>query len=263
MPGLLRQGPSSSVFGLGLFLIFVDSLLGTASSRWAERPLPILKLATVALATVVELFLIPYFQRRSGNGGLGVVIAFVACEPMIFAGMLVLIPRGVLGQSFPLDGARAIASAVLTGALLGLVPTLTPGWPFPRASPSTPPRPWRWAAHGPGTSGGWGTSSPTSWEPRRSAQVKGSTRRDLNARSVQSSAEAVSVLESQCAGSFATADKRSNDSLGMPGKLTRDAQSDRWSFSIDSSQKSSPRDEKPPARPEIWRRWKGRSDTTR
>jgi O-antigen/teichoic acid export membrane protein len=115
------------VFGLGLFLIFVDSLLGTALVALG-RPasFSMLKLATVALATVVELFLIPYFQRRTGNGGLGVVTAFVACEPLIFAGMLVVIPRGLVGRPFVLNCARAIGSALLTGALLRLFPTLTP-----------------------------------------------------------------------------------------------------------------------------------------
>jgi hypothetical protein len=41
-----------------------------------------LELATVVLAPTVELVLIPDFQQRNGNGGLGVVTAFVACEPL-------------------------------------------------------------------------------------------------------------------------------------------------------------------------------------
>jgi O-antigen/teichoic acid export membrane protein len=125
--GFGPAGAILSVFGLGLFLVFVDTVLGTALVALGRTAsFSILKLATVVLATALELFLIPYFQRRSGNGGLGVVTSFVACEPMIFAGMLVLIPRGIVGRSFLLDGARAIGSAVLTGALLRLVPTLTP-----------------------------------------------------------------------------------------------------------------------------------------
>jgi O-antigen/teichoic acid export membrane protein len=124
--GFAPAGAILSVFGLGLFLIFVDSLLGTALIALGRTAsFSMLKLATVVLATALELFLIPYFQRRSGNGGLGVVISFVACEPMIFAVMLILTPRGV-GRSFLLNGARAIGSAVLTGALLRLFPTLTP-----------------------------------------------------------------------------------------------------------------------------------------
>jgi O-antigen/teichoic acid export membrane protein len=125
--GFAPAGAILGVFGLGLFLIFVDSLLATAVVALGRTAsFSMLKVATVVLATALELFLIPYFQRRSGNGGLGVVTAFVACEPLILAGMLVLIPRGMLGRSFLLDGARAIGSAVLTGALLRLVPTLTP-----------------------------------------------------------------------------------------------------------------------------------------
>jgi O-antigen/teichoic acid export membrane protein len=125
--GFAPAGAILSVFGLGLFLVFVDSFLATviiALGRTAS--FSVLKLATVVLATVLEIFLIPYFQQRSGNGGLGVITSFVVCEPMIFAGMLLLIPRGVVGRTFLLDGARAIGSAAVTGMLLRLVPTLPP-----------------------------------------------------------------------------------------------------------------------------------------
>jgi len=116
-----------SIYGLGLFLVFVDSFLGSAFvALGLTASFSMLKLATVALATVLELFLIPYFQRQHGNGGLGVVTAFIVCEPLIFAGMLVLLPRGVIGRSFLLDGARAIGAAILTGALLRLLPPMNP-----------------------------------------------------------------------------------------------------------------------------------------
>ena len=129
--GFAPAGAILSIFGLGLFLVFVDTALGTALIALGRTAyFSMLKLATVVLATALELFLIPYFQRRSGNGGLGVVTSFVACEPLLFAGMLILIPRGA-GRSFLLNGARAIGSAVLTGALLHLVPTLTPWLAIP------------------------------------------------------------------------------------------------------------------------------------
>jgi len=125
--GFAPAGAILSVFGLGLFLVFVDSFLGTVFVALGRTTsFSMLKLATVVLATAMEIFLIPYFQRRSGNGGLGVAISFVVCEPLIFAGMLILIPRGVIGRSVLLDGARAIGSAVLTGVLLQLVPALAP-----------------------------------------------------------------------------------------------------------------------------------------
>lgn len=130
--GFAPAGAILSVFGLGLFLVFLDSFLATvivALGRTA--PFSMLKLGTVVLATVLEVFLIPYFQRRNGNGGLGVVSSFVACEPLIFAGMLLLIPRQVLKRSLLLDGARAIGSAVLTGAVLRLAPALAPWLAIP------------------------------------------------------------------------------------------------------------------------------------
>jgi O-antigen/teichoic acid export membrane protein len=129
--GFAAAGAILSVFGLGLFLVFVDTVLGTALIALGRTAsFSMLKLATVVLATALELFLIPYFQRRSGNGGLGVVTSFVACEPLLFSGMLFLIPREAR-RSLLLNGARAIASAILTGALLRLVPNLTPWGAIP------------------------------------------------------------------------------------------------------------------------------------
>jgi O-antigen/teichoic acid export membrane protein len=130
--GFEPAGAILSLFGLGLFLVFIDSFLATmivALGRTAS--FSILKLTTVVLATVLEIFLIPYFQRRTGNGGLGVITSFVVCEPLIFAGLLVLLPRGSVGRTFFLDGARAIGSATVTGGLLLLVPTLTPWLAIP------------------------------------------------------------------------------------------------------------------------------------
>jgi hypothetical protein len=117
-------GDHLGVFGLGLFLIFVDSLLGTAwspsagrrrsrCSSWRRRWPRSWSCSD------------PYAGKRTQQG-LGVVTAFVACEPLIFAGMLVVIPRGLVGRPFVLNCARAIGSALLTGALLRLVPPLTP-----------------------------------------------------------------------------------------------------------------------------------------
>jgi O-antigen/teichoic acid export membrane protein len=120
------------IFGVGLFLVFIDGLLASASIAVGRATaFSVLKIATVALATALELVLIPYFQRRYGNGGLGAVSSFVVCETLIFAGMLVLLPRGAIGLSILVDCARAIGSAVFTAALLRIVPPFTPWLAIP------------------------------------------------------------------------------------------------------------------------------------
>jgi O-antigen/teichoic acid export membrane protein len=116
------------VFGLALFLVFVDFLLGYSltalgrSTGWA-----VVKIVTVVVAAGLELFLIGYFQRRSGNGGIGVVVAFGLCELGVFVGSLLLMPRGTLGASLPLDAGRSLASALITVFVCSVALHL-PGW---------------------------------------------------------------------------------------------------------------------------------------
>ena len=67
-----RRGIILSVFGLGLFLVFIDVLLGTALTALGRATaFSVVKIGSVVLATGLELLLIPCFQRLPGNGGLG------------------------------------------------------------------------------------------------------------------------------------------------------------------------------------------------
>jgi hypothetical protein len=79
-----------------------------------------LKIVMVVLGIALELVLIPIFQQRSGNGGLGVAVSFAACETMVFAGLLLLMPRGTIGPSLLLDCGRALGAALLTAGVLAL-----------------------------------------------------------------------------------------------------------------------------------------------
>jgi O-antigen/teichoic acid export membrane protein len=116
-----------SVFGLGLFLVFIDVLLSSALVALGRATaFSILKIATVILATGLELILIPFFQQRAGNGGLGVVTAFVGCEILIFTGMLLLMPKGAVGPTILVDCGRAFGSAMLSAAVVWLLRSMTP-----------------------------------------------------------------------------------------------------------------------------------------
>lgn len=127
-------GPAAiilSVFGLGLFLVFIDVLLGTSATAIGRTtPFSIIKIATVVLATGLELFLVPWFQRVHGNGGIGVVTAFVGCELLVFGGLLSLMPAGVPGPIL-LDAGRALLAAFGTAALLHWLPPFTPWLAIP------------------------------------------------------------------------------------------------------------------------------------
>jgi O-antigen/teichoic acid export membrane protein len=123
-------GPASDVlrvFGLGLFLIFEDVLIGTALTALGRATaFAIVKIGSVGVGILLELLLIPYWQQRTGNGGVGVSLSFVLSEIIMFTGGVVLMPKGTLGKGLLLDGGRAAACGLLTALLFYFVPHLRP-----------------------------------------------------------------------------------------------------------------------------------------
>ena len=123
-------GPAGAilrVFGLAVLLLFVDVLLGhviTAMGR--ASGFAIVKVASIVVSTGLDLWLIPLFERRAGNGGIGVIVAFALSEIVVFAGTLYLMPRGSLESAIAVDLGRALVAAVGTGLLLRALPPLTP-----------------------------------------------------------------------------------------------------------------------------------------
>jgi O-antigen/teichoic acid export membrane protein len=128
--GASAFGPAATilqVFAPGFFLLFIDILLGHiiyASGRGTT--FAIAKIASVAFGTALNGVLIPVFQERFGNGGIGVVVAFALSELVVFAGALASLRRGTLGPAAALDVARAVGAAALTILLFRLVPPLPP-----------------------------------------------------------------------------------------------------------------------------------------
>lgn len=123
-------GPSGAilkVFGVGLFLMFIDVLLGhviTATGR--STGFAVAKVASVVVSTALDFYLIPLFQHRYGNGGIGVIVAFASSEIVVFAGSLYLMPRGSLEPRIAVDVARSVACAAVTAFLFVLLPPLSP-----------------------------------------------------------------------------------------------------------------------------------------
>ncbi|MGC3996234.1 MAG: oligosaccharide flippase family protein [Anaeromyxobacter sp.] len=112
------------VFAPGLFLLFVDMLMSTVVyAAGGAKGFAVAKILSVAVSTGLDLLLVPFFQARYGNGGIGVVVAFALSEIVVFAGALRVIRRGTFGRGALLDAGRALAAAGLTVALFELVPT--------------------------------------------------------------------------------------------------------------------------------------------
>jgi O-antigen/teichoic acid export membrane protein len=124
-------GPAAlilQVFAPGLFLLFVDILLGNIiyASGYGTQ-LAIAKVVSVVVGTALDIALIPVFQAHMGNGGIGVMVAFAISEFVVFAGALRALPSGILDPRTLVDVARALGAAVVPIVLFRLLPTL-PFW---------------------------------------------------------------------------------------------------------------------------------------
>jgi hypothetical protein len=75
--------------------------------------------------------LIPWFQTRHGNGGTGVVVAFALSELVVLAGVVTIMPHGVLRLETVVEAAKAIAAAAGTILLLRSIPELPPAAGIP------------------------------------------------------------------------------------------------------------------------------------
>jgi O-antigen/teichoic acid export membrane protein len=124
-------GPAATilqVFSPGLFLLFIDILLGNIIyASGGGTGFAVAKVVSVVVGTVLDFVLIPVFQQRLGNGGVGVVVAFALSELVVFAGALMVMRRGTLEPGIALDAARALGAGGLTVLLFRLMPPV-PAW---------------------------------------------------------------------------------------------------------------------------------------
>jgi O-antigen/teichoic acid export membrane protein len=114
-------------FAPGFFLLFIDILFGHiiyAAGRGTG--FAIAKVLSVLVGTGLDLLLVPLFQRRFGNGGIGIVVAFASSELVVFAGAAFVLRRA-LEPAAVLDVARAVAAATVTVALFVAAPPV-PFW---------------------------------------------------------------------------------------------------------------------------------------
>lgn len=123
-------GPAGAIlryFSLGLFAMFVDVLLGHAITATGHAVgFAVTKFGSVIVSTALDFVLIPHFQAHAGNGGIGVIVAFIASEVVVLAGSIYLLPRGSLGLKVLADVVRALGAAAATGAVLLALPSFSP-----------------------------------------------------------------------------------------------------------------------------------------
>ena len=113
--GAERFGPAGAVLRAsapGLFLLFVDVLLGSAIvAAGRATALAAAKVLNVLAIGGLELLLVPFFQAHRGNGAIGVVVAFAASEILMFVAAVLVIPRAALSRAFFADLGRAVLLA--------------------------------------------------------------------------------------------------------------------------------------------------------
>ena len=106
------------ILALFLFLVYFSMPLGTALTaagkqrRWAS-----VQALCVLVSVVLDPILIPYFQRRTGNGGMGVCIAAVASETIVVFCAVLLAPKGIFERRFW----RALLLSCVSGLAMAAV----------------------------------------------------------------------------------------------------------------------------------------------
>jgi O-antigen/teichoic acid export membrane protein len=122
-----KFGPAIDIlraFAPFLMFIYVDMLFGHAilAARRAGE-LAKAKIVAIVLTTAVELMLIPYFQARFSNGGIGIVLA-LACGELVMIGASLWLLRDIVSKTMATDAARGLTAAAATIAVMWQVPRL-------------------------------------------------------------------------------------------------------------------------------------------
>lgn len=110
------------ILAVFVFLVYVTMVMGicmAASGR--ARKWTIVQLSFIVVS-MSDRWLVPYYQRTVGNGGLGVCIANVVSELVMLIAALFLLPRGLLDRSLLRTGGQALLAG---GAMAGVARLLS------------------------------------------------------------------------------------------------------------------------------------------
>jgi O-antigen/teichoic acid export membrane protein len=120
-------GPAESdlkILSLFLFACYFSMVLGNAlAAAGRPRGWAVAQFACVVISAVADPILVPWFQARYGNGGLGICVSSVASELLMVASAIWLSPRGIFDRSLirpfvqtaAAGGAMAIVARLLSG----------------------------------------------------------------------------------------------------------------------------------------------------
>jgi O-antigen/teichoic acid export membrane protein len=104
-----------------------SSLLAAGRQRaWAG-----VQTLCVVTSLVLDPLLVPWFQLRRGNGGLGICVATVLSEVLMVTGGLWLLPKGIVNRAL----ARSIGLTLASGVVMAVVARQLSGSPAWIAAP--------------------------------------------------------------------------------------------------------------------------------
>jgi O-antigen/teichoic acid export membrane protein len=106
------------VLSVFIALVYFTMTLGTTLVvAGMQRAWAITQFVCVLVSAAADPLLIPFFQKRTGNGGLGVCVATVLSELLMLGIGIWLAPRGLLSRQL----ARQLALTALAAGAMGLV----------------------------------------------------------------------------------------------------------------------------------------------
>jgi O-antigen/teichoic acid export membrane protein len=98
-----------------VFLLYFSMPLSVAIlAAGKQRPFALVQTLCIIVSVVLDPLLIPWFQRRYGNGGLGVCVAGSVSEIAVLLASIPLMPRGIV--TFKL--AKSLGRAVFAGGVM-------------------------------------------------------------------------------------------------------------------------------------------------
>jgi O-antigen/teichoic acid export membrane protein len=91
-----------------------------------QRPWAAIQLLCVVVSLVADPILVPWFERRAGNGGLGVCSAAVLSEVVMVGAGILLLPRGIVDRALGLRLLRAALAGTAMWLAARLMIRVTP-----------------------------------------------------------------------------------------------------------------------------------------
>ncbi len=115
------------LFAPALLLFFIDIFLAHACIACGKtKAFALAKALSVVVSTALDVVLVPLLQARTGNGVLGVVIAFAGSELVMITAATALLPRRTLHRGLLADVARAAVAAAGPPLLVAALPAWGP-----------------------------------------------------------------------------------------------------------------------------------------